>query len=205
MSIRFCCLAFLIVVLHGAAAAAEDPGRFGVTMGYPASVGLLVRAGHVIAVRPYVTFTSSSSSVTVSETTGIAVTETAETKTTSTGAGLSALIYIKAHDNLRMYASPDVAFQHAGVTGGSTNVPAKTNAYSVGGFFGAEYTLSRRFGLFAEAGLKYTHSTMKQQGLAAPILPSGVIGASPLEVQINNHSTTHAVQTATGIGAILYF
>lgn len=61
-----------------------------------------------------------------------------------------------------------------------------TDGYSGSGSFGAQYTPSRRFGIFAEVGTSYSHNKAKT-------------GTTGLEL------TSNSVGTRTAVGAIFYF
>jgi hypothetical protein len=84
--------------------------------------------------------------------------------------GMSALFYFRSSDALRSFVGPRVAFLNSSGSGGAS---AKTWSGQL--FFGAEYALGRRFGVFGEAGLSYGRTTGTRVGPAGesvPIVPS---------------------------------
>jgi hypothetical protein len=200
------CWAAVIVALSTAAAAqAQDAQRFGVTMGYPASIGVMWRIADRVAVRPEVSLQKISTTTTavITLTSGFGPNVTTTTTTSqntsdqwSVGVGASALIYLKRWDALRTYVTPRFVYSR-----GSTNSSAAStfpgippsaneftqNSYFAGGSFGAEYSLASRFGVYGELGLGYTYQTSENSST-----PAG-------------SSTVRTIGTRSGAGVILYF
>jgi opacity protein-like surface antigen len=165
-------VATLVILFTCATAArAQDDSRFGLTMGYPASIGVLWRVSDRVAVRPEVSFTKTnteSTAVTTIFGPGGPTTFTSQVTNDSwnVGTGASLLVNVGRWESLRSYVSPRFAYTRSTSTTtppsspvgslpqSSTEVTATT--YFVSGSFGAEYTLGRRFGVFGEVGLGYS-------------------------------------------------
>jgi hypothetical protein len=167
-----------LVVLSARPSNAQDVGHVGLTMAFPAAVGVIWQATDRLAIRPDFQFSQSGSgSLTSSQ--------------LSTAVGVSALFYVRKWDNLRAYLSPRFGYQHSSVTlASSVVISPSADQYSYAGSFGAEYQLHRRFAVFGEAGIAYSHTVMEN--------PSGLSGASV-------STTGHIWGTRAGIGAIVYF
>jgi hypothetical protein len=197
----FVILASLGALGVAASAAAQDHPSVGVTMGYPASIGVIWHLSDRLAIRPEVSLqqisTTSTSVITsvVGFVGGNVTTTTTTTQSTNdqwnTAVGASGLFYLQQWDALRTYVSP--RFLYSRVTSSSTTSTAfsnnefTSNAYFVSGSVGADYTLSRRFGVYGEVGFGYTH-----QSTTNSFAPAG-------------SNTGHTIATRSGVGAILYF
>ena len=188
-------------------ASAQDAGKVGVTMGYPASIGVIWHVSDRVALRPEVALqqVSSTSTSTVTFTTlgpnGLPLSTSSTTTTTNDqwtiGVGASALFYIKQGEAWRTYVSPRFLFSRStsdNVTSPpptSPIVPATTefaqNVYFVSGSFGAQYALGSRFGLYGEIGLGYSYQTASSS------------------YALGGNSTGHTVSTRSGVGVLFYF
>lgn len=178
-------LAVLSLVLRSGAVWAQEAGQTGISMGYPGAIGLIYHVSDSVGVRPEFSFTkdtSSSSSFLPVDTSGWA-----------TSIGASALFYFGRRDEVRTYVAPRFAYSRISTTAVSTISGTVINtsgnhsdAYSGTGSFGAQYTPTRRFGIFGEVGLSYTRSTFQS-------------GTTAFDV------TTKSWGTRTAVGAILYF
>jgi hypothetical protein len=75
-------------------------------------------------------------------------------------------------------------------SGGDSVIERDTigNAYSLAGFFGAQYALSDRFGVFGEVGFGYNWQTFEAS-------------SSFLDTETKSHGWS----TRTGVGVVLYF
>ncbi len=197
-------LAIVLVMMGTAASAsAQDSGALGVTMGYPASIGVIWHVSDRVAIRPEISLTqissTSSSVITTIGPGGVVLSSTttqASTDQWTVGYGASALFYVKQWDALRTYVSPRFVYTRASVAGTSSSStaaePASTtefdsNAYLVTGSFGAEYAFGTRFALYGEVGFGYSRTTTD----------STQAGAS--------NTTANSVGTRSGVGVILYF
>jgi len=196
----------LVMMLGWAAsAAAQDAGSVGLTMGYPASIGVIWHVSDRIALRPEVSLTQISSTSTsiitiaVPGGTNLSTTTQAVSDQWSVGYGASALIYLQRWDSLRTYVSP--RFQYARGTSTSTTTssassfvpiaPSTTefaqNAYFFSGSFGAQYNLGPHFALFGELGFGFQHASSESDQAGA------------------GSSEGHTLGTRSGVGVILYF
>lgn len=171
-----------IVVGLSATATAQDSPRVGITMGYPASIGVLWHVADRIALRPEFSFTltDTSSESLLND----------ETNFWTLGAGVSVLFYSPMTDNLRTYVAP--RFSYGRTSGDSNNTDSTTDIYTLAGMFGAQYSLGRRFAAFGEVGFSYA----RQNGTSATTI-------GPLTTRVSSHG--NAFGTRTGVGVVLYF
>ena len=167
----------LVVIVSARPSSAQETGQVGLTMAFPASVGIIWQAADGLAIRPDFTFSASGS-------------DSLATSSTSVGVGVSALFYVRKWDNLRAYVSPRFGYQRSSFTfSGSPSSPS-TSTYTGSGSFGAEYQLHRRFAVFAETGLAYGRANITDTTLAPGF---------------SLNTSSHTWGTRAGIGAILYF
>jgi hypothetical protein len=146
-----------IAVMACGTAQAQEPGKIGITMAYPASVGVIWDASKAIAIRPMITFGGTSSN-------GSAL--TSQSSSWNIGVNLSALLYMKKYDNVRTYVSPSYRYSHSSSSltpsttiGGVSNIDASVNSNGAGGTFGAEYAPGSRVRIYGEVGFGFTHMT----------------------------------------------
>jgi hypothetical protein len=177
-------LLFSLLLSVPVAVAAQDQGQAGITMGYPASIGLVYHLSDKIAVRPEFAFTHATGDTDTPV-------GSIESDSTSFSIGVSALFYLREWDKLRTYVTPRYAFSRTGsdtnsiVIGGSS-IHTTTNSHAVGGLFGAQYSLHRHFSVFGEVGVNVTHGT-------------GTSDAT------TTTSTSNSISSRTGAGVIFYF
>jgi hypothetical protein len=150
MRIR-CSWALIVFVLFACGtAAAQDTGKVGITMGFPASVGVIWHATHKVAVRPDSSFARNTTEGSVS------------TTTWTLGMGVSALFYVSASDRVRTYVSPRYSYTRASASSTQGAISdATVNGSGFSGSFGAEFAASSRFGVFGEVGITYARQTTK--------------------------------------------
>ena len=149
---KFVC-AFVFVAASLAlppAASAQEPGKLGVTMGFPESVGILWHATEKVALRPEFSFEWSSTGD-----------DTADINGHVFSTGISLLYYVGKHDRLSTYVSPRYSFGRASTSfesdfSGERTTVSHNHLFS--GSFGAQYWLSDRFSVFGELGLDYRHT-----------------------------------------------
>jgi len=167
-------------------AQAQEVGQVGVTMGYPASVGILWHVSDDLALRPEFGFTRISSDSTFSS------------DATTVNVGASALYYLSKWDQVRAYVSPRFTYGH-GSSGGSGTISTSSTNSSYGGVgsFGVQYSPHKRFAVYAETGLGYSHSENSTTSVVS--VPTGSI------VQPITTATTSTWSTRSGVGVILYF
>jgi hypothetical protein len=152
-------LALALLASSAGAAAAQDKGKIGITMGYPPSLGLLWHASDKVAIRPEFSM-SGSSSESSSSSFGL------ESDSWTFATGASALFYLHTYDHLRTYVGPRFIYSHLRATSKSsgftqTSSTTKGDAVGGGGFFGAQYALGDKFRVFGELGFAVDHSTTK--------------------------------------------
>ncbi len=167
-------------LVSAARSEAQEKGQAGLTMGYPAAVGILWHPIDRVGIRPEVSFASSSSDLG-----GLRSSDG-----WSLGLGISGIFYLQRWDNLRTYVSPRFSYSRARDSSQSTNplLPDSeiTNStYSATGSFGAQYSLSRKFSVYGEAGFGYTRGRL-----------SGLLGLE---------STHQTWGTHSGVGLVFYF
>ena len=173
--VRVLSLAIGCSVLGVAAAGAQNHPNLGITIGYPAAVGVIWHLNDAVAVRPDFRISGSS-------------TDPGGIDGWTYATGVSALVYTSSADNVRTYFSPRLDYQRSSTTISSLGIEQtrSSHAWGVSGSFGVEYTPNRRFGVFGEIGL--TYSRLKNEALSS-ILPE---------------ATGHGWGTRAGVGVIFY-
>ena len=151
-------------------AVAQDQAKVGITMGYPAAIGVLWRVSDKVAIRPELSLSGGSS-----ESTGSSFEAESDSWNISTGA--SVLFYLQIQDQLRTYFSPRFTYSRISTTNESssfTTATSTTTGSSVGGagLFGAECSLGNKFAVFGEVGFGLNHTTT--QG-SSSILPNNLL------------------------------
>jgi opacity protein-like surface antigen len=164
-------------------ASAQDTKSFGVTMGYPASIGVLWHLNEAVAVRPEFSFDlfssetdNSSPIVGANSSDGHAV-----------SVGLSALFYLARWDMTRAYLVPRYAYSHtsSSIEGPFTFGSDSTgNVHDVSVSFGAQHNLGDRFAIYGELGLAYERAKT--------------------EITTSELRRT-AFGTRSGVGVVIYF
>jgi hypothetical protein len=203
-SLMTCC----VLLVASNAASAQPAKTVGVTMAYPASVGVLWQVSERLAIRPdfTVAWTSTDSSSTAVSTGPFPpiVFETSSEGYTL-GFGVSALWTVARWDPLRAYVTPRVGYRRSsatvtttttglppGVVGGIAPVTERTNTttgFEVGGSFGAQHSLSERFALFGEVGINY--SSLESPADLSPVQSTTIEARS--------------VGIRSGVGVIFFF
>jgi hypothetical protein len=195
---------FTILFLPGTGSAQSTP-KIGLSMGYPAAIGVVWHVTDGVALRPEISVSKSTSefigsSITFSSGSLVPVTTTTTTTTDAwqVSAGLSALFYLSRHDALRTYLSPRWAYTRVSSSPSSSNSAATTtltgttgHANFVSGSFGAQYAISDRFSAFGEVGLAFTRT------VSSPLVNSSFLTVGG--------STSTNIGTRSGAGVIVYF
>ena len=165
-----------------ATANAQEAGQVGITMGYPASIGVMWHVSDSVAVRPEIAFSTSSSS------------NDFGADTTTVSGGASGLFYVAKWDHVRAYVSPRFSYGHStSDSTGTIGITSKSSTYNVVGSFGAQYTPHKRFAVFGETGFGYNRSKASTTTVVVPVvLPPTT-------------STLTGFGTRTGVGVIFYF
>jgi hypothetical protein len=198
-------LAAITIGLVAPAASAQDDPKVGITMGYPASVGVMWQVNDRVALRPEfnVQKASGESTSTIAISLSSVVPGSVVSVTTSESwqfsAGVSALFYLSTHDALRTYVSPRWAYTRTSNTNSSSTIPSLSlsttaSGQSFAGSFGAQYALGRRFGVFGEVGIVFSRSTVSPDASA---LTSAIVTTS--------ESVSKTLGVRSGAGVILYF
>lgn len=203
----------IAAVLVPAIAVAQDTPKVGLTMGYPATVGLIWQIGDKVSVRPEITLSRSSDETSVVGATSGQVTSG---DSTVVGVAVSGLIYVSRWDALRAYVSPRFSYSRnssssslapdpplLGATTGST-----TTVYGTSGSFGAQYALGRRFGLFGEVGLTYQRTSGTSSStftVTTTTFVNGVLTTTTVPRTSGSTLRSNTVATRTAVGVILFF
>jgi hypothetical protein len=168
---RFFILAALCaaVMLPYSNAAAQESGQIGLSIGYPASVGVLWHPSNRFGVRADATFVFTSSETEAPRVLGGGLDR--ELETSGFGFGVSGLLYLSRIDDVSTYVSPRFAYSSTttdiegpellilvppGFPVPSLDYRIETSGYSVAGSVGVQYSPNRRFSVFGELGLDYT-------------------------------------------------
>src|SRR5262245_18355091 len=197
-----------MVLSVSANALAQDAGQVGVTLGYPAAVGVIWHVTDNVAVRPEISFSTGSSENPVINS-GLSLPgltdDLGESSSTAVTAGVSGLFYFGKWDKLRAYMSPRSTYSRLTSESGSTfSIDGRDSGYTITGSFGAHYQLHRRFAVFGETGFGYSHThTTSTSRLLLPVIPVGPTLPSPVSQSIETNS--HRSNTRTGAGVIFYF
>jgi hypothetical protein len=168
-------MAAAVLICGGASTSyAQEKGAFGLTMGYPTSIGAVWHLSNSIALRPEVNF-SFGSSERSSEFLGESI--DSESDRSQVEFGISVLFYQQPHDRLRTYFAPRFAYSHTSTTSSidlvvpdfilppGIEIPdfddfiedkITSSTYSFGGAFGGQYALHDRFGVYGEVGINFT-------------------------------------------------
>ena len=168
-----------------AATATAQDARVGLTTGYPAVIGIQWHTSESIAVRPEISFTTSSSS-------SQSLVD-ASTDFSSFSTGISVLFFSRLRDSLKLYVAP--RFSYGRTSGSGDVVESTTDIYSISGSLGGHYALSRRFAVFGEAGVQYSHQTGTVTGTVT----------GPITLPLRTTSRGDNLGTRTGVGVVIYF
>lgn len=108
------------------------------------------------------------------------------------------MIYTGKKDNLRTYFSPRFAYGRTQTdsdpSSPSSSSESRANSYQFAGSFGAQYSLSRRFSVYGEAGLAYSSNDS-----------TFTSSASLFGVATTGKITGHTFGTRAGVGVVVYF
>jgi hypothetical protein len=172
-------LAVIIASLIPAFASAQEAGKVGVTMGFPASVGIIWHVSEKVAVRPDFAFVHSTYD-----------SDLGDASSDSVGLGASVLVYLKKWENSAAYFAPRFAWSHASSESeadfGGFESKSSGDAYTYSGSFGAQGWIGRRFSAYGEVGLSYS------------------TGTSESEVS-ERETTSGGFNIRSGVGVVLYF
>jgi hypothetical protein len=177
----------------------SEPGKWGLTIGYPGSFGLIYQPTKRLAFRPDVTF-------------GYSTTGRDDTAYSAhqwrLGTGISALIYLRPERPFRVYVSPSYSYRRVSQTSTQvTNIPSfangvftttrrtiettsRNNQHGVAGVVGVEYRVNDGLGFLGEGGVQYRRLRLTSDG------PSGFI---------TDGQTVGDVHSVGGVGIAVYF
>ena len=176
-------LLFVCSLLCVRSASAQETRSFGVTMGYPASIGVLWHLNEGVAVRPEFSFDFFSSEIENESPLGGDSSQDGH----AVSVGLSALFYFARWDMTRAYVVPRYAYSRtkSSLEGPFTVLRDSTgNTHDFSVSFGAQHTLGDRFAVYGELGFSYERSTTE-------------ITTSELR--------RSAFGTQSGVGVVVYF
>ena len=196
----------LVALLTAVPAWAQTTRRVGVTLGYPAQVGILWHVSSRIAIRPDIGFgagssdTESASSEILPGVPGTKI--QVESSSHSVNGRITALLTVVRWDQAGVYVAPFYSYTTGSSSTTTTITPAPiplpgvpprgpqtntttsdTRAHAGGGSIGVQVSVHDRVALFAETGLRYTET-------------SGSAGA---------RTTSRLWSSSGAIGAVLYF
>jgi hypothetical protein len=173
----------VVLLLAVADASAQEKGKTGIAMGYPASVGFVAHVTERFAIRPELNVTFGTT-----ETDSLFGGNAFESSTV--GVGFTALFYLRSTDKLRPYISPRYGFSR---TKSSSDSPlslteSTATSHTVAGFFGAQYSLHDRFSVFGDVGVSHSFDSRE-------------VGVGSGDVRSENRVTG----IRSGVGVIFYF
>jgi hypothetical protein len=182
---RFLYLTTGLFLFTGGTAGAQEPGKAGLTMGFPGSIGLIWHATDKVAIRPDFTFTRST------------LDGTGSSSTWSFGTNISALFYMRKYENVRTYFSPRFSYSRTSSTfdvflpsqTAIADLTTTTSGTGGGGLFGAQYSPGARFSVFGEAGLSFSHRS------------TGPVSGTPSSTKVKGNGWG----TTAGVGVVFYF
>jgi hypothetical protein len=159
----------VMLLAMAAPATAQEAGDVGLTMGYPAAVGVIWHITDAIAVRPDLTVSTStteSTSTTAGFGGGTNLVSTTTSTSWTTSVGLSALFYVKTLDRVRLYVAPRAAYLRTSIDlDDDQPLPRafdnSTTGFVAAGAFGAQYGAHERFAIFGEAGVQYSSQSSR--------------------------------------------
>jgi len=169
----------LLTLLAPAAARGQEERNFGVTMGFPASIGVFWKVSDAIAVRPEFRFSLTS--------------DDDDQDSSVYGTGVTGLFYLKSADALRMYVGPRFTYERQNEEDqGFFTLESTANVYSLSGLFGAQYLLGDRFLIYGEVGVRFGYV-------------SGRDTVTSPAFSVSDDSFGHAWGSTGGVGIVLLF
>jgi hypothetical protein len=176
---RFSVMAFIsgAILLGGSQASAQERGQVGLTMGYPAAVGIAWHATDRLGIKVETNFLTASSELESGP-----LRSDREVESNSFGFAVAGLFYLGRSDNVSTYFSPRYAYSRTtselegsdafvipvellsglGLSGLPSlpilprDIRTETTGHAVSGSFGVQYSPVRRFSIFGEVGLDHT-------------------------------------------------
>jgi hypothetical protein len=185
MRIRTLIFTTLLCLAAGAGtAAAQEPGKVGLTIAHPSAVGLIWHASDRLAVRPEFTFSLSSSENRL----GGGLPGGSSSDSTSVGTGVSVLFYTHQWDRVRGYVAPRFGYSRTKSKNeqGTFSSELTSTTYAWSGAYGVQFMPTDRFSIFGEVGI------------------GGAFGRGKAS-NSGNTSEGHSWGTRSGIGMAVYF
>jgi putative salt-induced outer membrane protein YdiY len=169
----------MLALLTPAAASAQEERNFGITMGFPASVGVFWKVSDAIAVRPEFRFSLTS--------------ENDDEDASLYGTGVTGLFYLGSADALRLYAAPRFTYERQNTENrGNFTFESAANVYALSGLFGAQYLLGDRFLVYGEVGVRFGYAS-SQNTVTGPTFST------------SSDSFGHTWGSTGGVGIVLLF
>ena len=190
-------MALGLLAALAAPAAAQEKGDVGLTMGYPAAIGVVWHIADWVAIRPDVAMTWTSTETESTIDTGLpgvpSITSTTSADLFNTSVGLSALFYVHTEDRFRLYVVPRGAYLHTSLdldegSGLTIGLDESSDGFLVSGALGAQVKAHERFSIFGELGLQYTSQ-----------------GSETSRPQFRNENESHSFGLRSAVGVTLYF
>ena len=160
--------------------AVAQSGQFGLSIGYPTSLGVLWQPSALVGIRPEFTFDLFNAESTSVSRLG---TSRFSTDTRLVGVGLSALFRVYREEDLSLYVSPRYVHRR-GTTSVVQDVPANVfvagsddreiRGHTITGSLGARYGLGARFGVFGELGVDYSREDTTDPATESRITRTGI-------------------------------
>ena len=152
-----------MTLLGCAAAGAQEHGKVGVTMGYPASIGVIFHATDKVAIRPELSFAKNTID-------GVRL----NSENWNIGTGVSALFYLASHEHVHTYVSPRFTYTRSSTNIGGSDTTS--TAWGALGSFGAQYSPTPKFSVFGEVGIGYTRQR-SESGLTGLQIKGNSVGS----------------------------
>lgn len=187
-------VAVMVLAAVAAPAAAQEAGSVGLTIGYPAAVGVVWHITDRIALRPDFTLSTSTTESTSTNDSIFAPQVSTTTSTSwSTAVGLSALFYLTAIEPLRFYVAPRAAYLRTSIDIDDDQPLAAafdntSTGFLAAGAFGVQYNAHDRFAIFGELGAQYTSQSSSSEFLTS-----------------RNRSENRTAGLRSAVGVTLYF
>lgn len=220
--------ALLMMLFAAAPALCADPDHVGLTIGYPASIGVILPVTDWLSVRPDVSISHSSGEVPsirtydgldptallalLGSTSPFGVTDllspfslpnatsfSSPVASWNTAVGVSGLFYMGGWDDLRTYLSPRVAYSRSTSSSSSTFTASEVDTSS--------YQTSGSFGARYTLGRHFGVfgevglSYTRTTSTSSLSVPNLRVALTPFRDEVRAHS----VSSRSGIGVIVYF
>ena len=179
MPVVFAAVMITLCTLLVPASASAQEKTFGITMGFPASVGVYWKVADRFAVRPEFNFSK---------------TKTDDQPTIwSIGTGVTGLLYLNSENPLRTYVAPRFTYARQQLDDeGFFDLDSTSDVYALSGLFGAQYLLGDRFLVYGEVGVRGSYT-------------SGNDTFTRGETSFSNEPTGYTIGSTGGVGILFFF